>query len=57
MKTNTIQGFRNQTKIDLLREALTHIQKAYNIIIDDNLDLTLMLGKIPKITTYISMRG
>lgn len=45
MKTNTIQGFRNQTRIDMLREALTHIQKAYNIIIDDNLDLNFDTGE------------
>lgn len=39
MEINTVQGFKNQPRIDLLREALTHIQKAYSIIIDDKLDL------------------
>lgn len=39
MEINTIQGFKNQPRIDLLMEALAHIQKAYSIIIDDKLDL------------------
>lgn len=37
METNIIKGFKNQPKIDTLKQVLDHLSKAYIIIKDEDL--------------------